>query len=306
MEQVTAPPIPVVVFAYKRLEHLRRTIESLRANALSSDTDVVIYCDGAKARADLAGVAAVRGYADSIVGFASTTVRARSDNLGLAKSIVNGVTEMLSKYSAVIVLEDDLLLSQHFLAYMNEAIALYENDARVASIHAYCFPVREQVPETFFLRGADCWGWATWRSAWLRYRPDSQSLLSELEERRLTREFDLDDSYPFTQMLRDQIAGRNDSWAIRWHASCFLADALTLYPGRSLVHNIGNDASGTHAAATDLYSLDVADTPIQVERIDVTPSEAARVAFVAFYRQLKRKRWLHVFRWRPWWRRMSQ
>ena len=85
-------------------------------------------------------------------------------------------------------------------------------------------------------------------------------------------------------MLEDQVAARNDSWAIRWHASCFLDDMLTLYPGRSLVENIGNDASGTHCSATSAYSQDVLDAQVEVARIPLVESVEARRAFMRFFR----------------------
>ena len=47
-------------------------------------------------------------------------------------------------------------------------------------------------------------------------------------------------------MLKDQILAKNDSWAIRWYASVFLKDKLTLYPSYSFVQNIGIDNSGEH------------------------------------------------------------
>lgn len=47
-------------------------------------------------------------------------------------------------------------------------------------------------------------------------------------------------------MLEDQIRGKNNSWAIRWYASAFLKNKLTLYPKNSFVKNIGVDGSGTH------------------------------------------------------------
>ena len=109
-------------------------------------------------------------------------------------------------------------------------------------------------------------------------------LLAELESRGLTHEFDLDGSYPFTRMLRDQIAGRNNSWAVRWHAACFLDGMLTLYPGRSLVHNIGNDASGTHCANTDEFAQVVAGQRVNVERLPLCASVIARDAFIGFFR----------------------
>jgi hypothetical protein len=279
---------PVVVFAYKRRDHLRRTLQSLQANTLAGESDLYVYCDAARSPAEAIDVEAVRSFARGITGFASVTVHEREANLGLAKSVIQGVGELLRRHDRLIVLEDDLLLSPHFLAFMNEALSFYEHDERVASIHGYCYPVRRPLPPTFFLRGADCWGWATWRRAWATFRTDGRALLTELEERRLTGTFDLDRSFPFTRMLQDQVTGRNDSWAIRWHASCFLQDMLTLYPGRSLVENIGNDGSGTHRLSSDVYSRRAAQAAPRIAAIPVAESTAARRAFARFLRATRR------------------
>lgn len=275
---------PVAVFAYKRAAHLRRTLASLAANPEAPSTDLHVFCDGARRPEDEPGVQSVRALVAGLRGFRSVRVVQRPANLGLARSIIAGVGEVLAAHERVIVVEDDLLLSPHFLRYMNDGLALYAADDAVASLHGYCYPVRRPLPETFFLRGADCWGWATWRRAWAGFRTDGAALLAELQQRGLAQAFDLDGSYPFTRMLREQIAGRNDSWAIRWHASCFLAERLTLYPGRSLVHNIGNDASGTHSRATDAFAQVPATAPVRVDRLPLQASVPGRDAFVDYFR----------------------
>lgn len=280
-------PAPIVVFAFKRADHLRTMIESLRASPLASCSHLRVYCDAARTPADDAGVAAVRSYANSLDGFAGVRVVLRASNLGLARSIVSGVTEVLEAHERVIVLEDDLVLSQHFLRYMNDGLELYAQDDRVASIHGYTYPTSRPLPETFFLRGADCWGWATWRRAWQHFDPDGRGLLARLQAQRLTDRFDFDGSFGFTQMLIDQIEGRNDSWAIRWHASCFLANRLTLYPGRSLVHNGGFDLSGSHCNSTSAFDQSVSTDPVAVHRLPAAESEPARLAFVDFFRSIR-------------------
>jgi len=277
------PLAPIVLFAYARLDHLTRTIESLQANPQAAGSALHVYCDGPRNEQARAGTEAVRAYVDGLQGFASVRRIYRDRNLGLASSIISGVTDMLQQHDRVIVLEDDLVLSPHFLAYMNSALHCYQDDPQVASIHGYCYPVRRALPETFFLKGADCWGWATWARAWAHFSPDGQQLLEQLVQRKLTRDFDFDGTYPYTRMLRGQIAGRNDSWAIRWHASCFLRDGLTLYPGRSLVENIGNDNSGTHCGPTGVYSGALEPGPVKVERVALEPSAAGRAAFVEFF-----------------------
>ena len=49
---------------------------------------------------------------------------------------------------------------------MNEALDIYANEPAVASIHGYWYTVDREMSETFFLRGASCWGWGTWADAW--------------------------------------------------------------------------------------------------------------------------------------------
>jgi len=297
---VTTAPAPVALFCYMRPEHLARTLDALQRNPEATSTHLRVYCDAARKPEHQAAVDAVRRLADDITGFASVTRIHRASNLGLARSIIDGVSTTLQEYDRVIVLEDDLVLSPHFLAYMNAALDCYAHDAQVASIHGYCYPVPQPLPETFFLQGADCWGWATWSRAWAGFEPDGERLLAQLTQRALVRAFDLDGSYPYTAMLRGQIAGRNDSWAIRWHASCFLHGMLTLYPGRSLVVNIGNDASGTHCGPTEVYTGTLDPRPVPVARIALEPSPVARAAFVDFFRRtresLVRRAWRRVLR----------
>ena len=276
------------LFAYRRPEHLRRTVNGLLSNPEARRTPLYLFCDAARKPEHQAEVDAVRRYAESIGGFAHLELIRRSENLGLARSIVAGVTEVLQQHESVIVVEDDLLTAPHFLSFMNAGLSCYAADEQVGSIHGYTYPVDTQLPETFFLRGADCWGWATWRRAWRHFNPNGSELLRELRCRGLTRAFDLGGAYPYTKMLEGQIAGRNDSWAIRWHASCFLKEMLTLYPARSLVSNIGNDGTGTHGGNEETFDVELCQRRIDVQRIECRQNEAALAAVARFFRRERR------------------
>jgi glycosyltransferase involved in cell wall biosynthesis len=278
---------PIVLFVCARLNHTRLTVDALLNNPGAELSDLIIFSDAAREEEKQANVDEVRAYLKTITGFRSVTIHHRTYNFGLAKSIIEGVSEALKEYDAVIVLEDDLVTSPYFLSYMNEALEKYAEDDRVVSIHGYIYPVNQSLPETFFLRGADCWGWATWRRGWANFNPDGQHLLDELKRRKLIGMFDFNGAYSYSKMLKAQIKGRNDSWAVRWHASAFLADKLTLYPGRSLVHNIGNDGSGTHCGDDISYDLLLSSSPIDFTNIEVQPSAQAQAAFEAFFRKVK-------------------
>ncbi len=278
---------PITLFVYNRPEHTKRTVEALQRNTLAKESDLFIFSDGAKNEESKKGVAEVRNLIKTVSGFKNVNVIERSENLGLARSIITGVTDIVNKYGSVIVLEDDLLTSPYFLKYMNDALTLYENENRVVSIHGYVYPVKKALPETFFLRGSDCWGWATWKRGWKLFEQDGKKLLKKLEKEKLLREFDFDGTYDFSGMLKRQIQGQNDSWAILWYASTFLAGVLTLYPGTSLIENIGRDGSGTHGGNSNSFKKAVAERQIDIKPIRIEENVRAKKIIIDELRSLK-------------------
>jgi len=276
---------PVALFVYNRPDHIRRTINALKQNQLADDSQLIIFSDAAKSEAQAEAVLEVRKYIRELEGFKSVTIIERKVNYGLARSIIDGVTTIVNKYGRIIVLEDDMVTSPFFLTYMNEALDKYSEDDRVISIHGYLYPVSQTLPEAFFLPGADCWGWATWCRGWSYFNSDGKYLLDELHRRNLIHAFDFNGTYPFSKMLEKQIKGKNDSWAVRWYASAFLAGKLTLYPGRSLVHNIGNDKSGTHCGESADFDVNLSNSSINLNNITSVPSQEGRQALEIFFKQ---------------------
>ena len=276
---------PIVVFTYNRPEHTLRTLNALLMNPLANESDIIIYSDSARTANHNKAVDEVRSYLSELTGFRSIKVIHRDKNFGLAESIIQGVTEVLQQSEKVIVLEDDMVVSPHFLKYMNEALVKFVDDDRVISVHGYVYPVDIELPEAFFLPGADCWGWATWRRGWDIFNPNGKYLLDELTRRGLLRSFDFNSASPHSKMLKEQIKGENDSWAVRWYASAFLANKLTLYPGRSLVNNIGNDSSGTHCNTTEDFDVELSKTSINFKNVIVDVSPIALEAFEYYFKK---------------------
>jgi hypothetical protein len=294
---------PVALFVYKRPELTRKTLDALRANPEFGASSVFVYCDGPKTRADAALVEATRDVIRSY-HLPNATLIERERNLGLANSIIAGVTELCTKYGAVIVVEDDLVVSRCFLNYMNKALTRYADEHRVMEIAGHTFVNCERdlaykpAADAVFLDFATSWGWATWQRAW-RYFDASMSGLTRLvADRSLRRQFDLDRSYPFYSMLKQAAAGRVDSWAIRWYLSIFFQNGLILYPVRTLVQYVGNDGAGTHVTRFSRTRTLEAPQEFRVERfpseivIDAVVLDAARTNL----RSLSRRQF-----WRRWW-----
>jgi len=278
---------PIALFVYNRPWHTKQTIEALLKNELACESELHIFSDGPKTAEWDSVVQDVRAYIGRVEGFKAIHIVERKRNLGLASSIIDGVTSICEKFGRAIVLEDDLVTSPYFLRYMNDALNVYEHAERVVSIHGYMYPVRESLPETFFLRGADCWGWGTWKRGWDSFEKDGERLLSQVKRQGLAAEFNYDGSYDLISMLAAQVRGEIDSWAIRWYASAFLNNKLTLYPGKSLVRNIGTDSSGTHCGTTDVFSGEIVDYPLAVVGLPITESIEARSAVSRYLRSTK-------------------
>jgi len=276
---------PLVLFVYNRPEHTRQTVEALKNNYLAQASSLIIFSDAAKDEDDKIKVNEVRRYLKTIGGFKNIKIKERDKNYGLAKSIISGVTEIVNNYGKIIVLEDDLITSPYFLKYMNDALDFYKDNQAVISISGYAYPVKTELPETFFLKGADCWGWATWKRGWDLFETNGKKLLGEIVNKKLSREFDYDNAYPYTKMLKDQIGGLVDSWAIRWHASAFINNKLTLYPGKSLVENIGFDNSGTNSSSSNKYNSPLYSEEIKIENISTQESAEVREIMVNYFKK---------------------
>lgn len=276
-------PAPILLFTYNRLKHTKNTIEALLANRLAASSELFIFSDGAKSEAVAPAVLAVREYLRTITGFKRVEIIERELNFGLGHNIITGVSQILENTERVIVLEDDLIVSPFFLDFMNDGLETYEDVDQVISIHGYTYPVRRTLPETFFIKGADCLGWATWQRGWKEFEPNGQILLDSLVRANKTREFDFGGSFPYTEMLKDQILGKNTSWAVRWYASAFLKDKFTLYPGKSLVHHAGGDGTGTNTGFNSLLDVELSQVRINVIKQEVRQNEEAYLEFKKFH-----------------------
>lgn len=273
---------PIILFTYNRPKHTRMTLEALKNNHLSNRSELYLFSDGYRNEDDREDVMKVRELIRSTEGFGKIHIREQSTNMGLAKNIIEGVSRIVSEYGKVIVLEDDLITSPYFLTFMNEALERYENEEKIAHLHGFCYPL-QNLPDAFLIKWTGSWGWGTWKRAWNFFNPDGEALLSEIISRKMSREFDFNGNYPYTRMLRRQVHKKNDSWAIRWNASLFLNDLLSLNAGKSLVQNIGFDGSGRHSGSDEIYTTPLHLAELSTEIPLISEDLTARKALEKYY-----------------------
>ena len=242
---------PIVLFVFARPKHTKETLDALVANELSSESDLIVYADGARDEGDVQPVKEVRRLIASIDHFRSITIIERDTNYGLARNIIEGVSEVMNRFGRAIVIEDDLIASPRFLVFMNGALDKYESKQKVWHICGWNYPIDlSGLGDTYFIRVMNCWGWATWADRWQHYERDTEKLLRSFN-RGMIRDFNLEGVGPFWNHVLSNKVGRINSWAIYWYAIIFMNQGLCLQPCLTYVNNIGHDGTGTHGSESN-------------------------------------------------------
>jgi len=250
---------PIVIFTYKRLDTLMQSINALKQCDLSSDSHLLIYSDFYKSDDDKEAVLRVRDYLKKINGFKTIEIICSKYNKGLASSVIFGVSDTISRYNKVIVLEDDLIPSKNFLVYMNKALNHYYVNKKVFSISGYTIPVnipKDYLSDIYFLPRISSWGWATWRDRWEKADWEINEFKKFSSDKSYVSRFNSGGSDLF-EMLEKQITGKIDSWAIRWCYSQFINNGLTVYPCVSKIKNIGFGKDATNSNVYNRYKTTI-------------------------------------------------
>lgn len=255
---------PIALFTYNRSDHTQKVLDSLAQCRRLDECDLFVYCDGPRNPEQTEKVTASRRVVQSYAEKNPATVIIRENNMGLSRSIVSGVTELCQRYGRVIVLEDDFILSPLFIDYMLQALDRYKDAENVYQVSGYMFPVEfPDKPDCFFLPFTTTWGWATWDRAWKIFDWNATGHNALFADKRNIARFNLDNSYPYYEMLQKRFSGKNDSWGILWWYAVYQAGGFVLHPKKSLVWVGGFDGSGTHCGkqnekqihSNDLWSL---------------------------------------------------
>jgi hypothetical protein len=285
---------PIIIFVYNRLHHLDRLFNSLQRNDLFKKSKVLIFSDGPKNQIDKDKIDKVRKLLKERLIPQNSEIIENDVNLGLSRNVIGGLNKTFQIYDRAIILEDDLELSPFFLNYINDALNLYATSENVASISGYMYPIspKKFSGNYFFLKLIESWGWGTWKRAWKNFEKDSLILKKKIDEKKLANEFNFESGISYYQMLKDNINGLNDSWAVRWYASTFLKNMNTLFPSRSFVKNTGIDNSGENCNYTTVYDSSINFDYNKLEKKDNLELLSDKLVIQSFFRKIKYKRYL--------------
>ena len=250
-----ADTVPLVVSTYKRLEHLQRCIASLQRN-MESRSSVLIVCSDAPRPGDEAAVAAVRKYVSAISGFEAVVPRFSSANDRVANNR-GGMRYALDTYGAFVFLEEDCVVSKHFLRMMNLAVRRYEDDGQVFAVCGYAPPVPRSDDggrlAPVRVSRFSAWGFATWADRFQALQLDwtGEYWRQIWKHRRLLHRRGSD----LMPLARQQYLGRLNALDVIVDTHAALNDQRFVSFTKSLVTNTGNDGSGEHFGTTDRFDV---------------------------------------------------
>lgn len=300
---------PIIVFAYNRPEHLRKTLTWLSQNELADQSVLYIYCDGPKPNASLEQLDKIQkarqvAHQLAIVPtFSEVHFVEREENLGLGTSIITGVTEIIRQYGKVIVLEDDLQTSPLFLDYMNKCLDHYENRKSVFSISSLSRPH----PERFYPKDYpyDVYvslvhhptGWATWADRWMQVDWDVNLFDEVRKQPAMIEAFRRIEYGEYDALIHQQAIGQN-VWSVRFSFAHFVNHAVSICPIVSYINHIGWDSEATNAKGSSQWNFERLADKKETRLLDVLYEDKRIInAWYSFTIPQRRSKWEKLKNW---------
>lgn len=250
------PLAPIGICTYSRIEHLKQTVEALKANTLAKESELHIYSDAPRA-GDEDKVALLRDYLPHINGFKKVHLILQPEN-NMLKNTYGAHRALTREYGQSIFMEDDNITSPHFLSFMNEALQKYESNPQVLSIGGYCPPIKipdQHRHDVFFSKIFCPWGVGIWEDRFalidlerdFRSQAANNHLTNELKYlgKNLNRRFR---SLPKRIIQDTDTIAKFDLLAT---IAMLKRRLFTVMPCHSLINNIGLDGTGLRCTTAD-------------------------------------------------------
>ena len=178
--------IAIVVVGYNRKESLSRLITSIKEAEFYEDrVDLIISLDKSNIENDMIAMANTVEWSQG-----DKRIRTFPERQGLRSHILQ-CGDLTDEYDAVIVLEDDLIVSKGFYSYVKQCLNYYQDDDRIAGISLYSFQVSPGVLrpfqpasagyDVFLLSFAQSWGQCWTRKMWVSFKEWYSKQVGHLE-----------------------------------------------------------------------------------------------------------------------------
>jgi hypothetical protein len=238
--------IAIVVVAFNRKASLERLLFSLDNALYDDEVTLIISID--KSDTDI-----VEKYADQYTWtHGEKIVDKHNSNLGLRKHMLS-LGKWFDSFDALVILEDDIVVSKHFLSFTDQCVTKYKDNPSVAGISLYSFAINYQTGlpftplkdqnDVYFMNCAMSWGEVWMKEQWLLF----------YEWYKKNQDFSFSNDIPSCLFKWSK-----NSW-LKYHTRyCIEKNYYFVFPYTSYSTNFGD--KGVHHSG---YGYDIVQVPLQ-------------------------------------------
>lgn len=254
-------PAPIFMSTYRRLDHVKKSLDALAKNPLASQSTLYLSSDGPHPE-HRDEVFEVRRHLESVEGFGEVKLHFFEEN---KRRQIWDLRRHISKtHGRYIYLEEDCITAPGFLQYLNTSLTRYEDDPQVLAIIAYTPSLPEMAgPElrNFRVPCSNVWGFSTWEDRDHLVRPaiSTEDYMKTLRSPVLRRRAFESLGVPFIGMLGKVSRKELFGYDIMANYEIIKRDLVCIFPSQSLIRNIGFDGSGEHCGTSSEYQVNLYD-----------------------------------------------
>ena len=233
--------LSILLFGYNRPSHLRRLLISLENQKIKNN--IYFILDGPKSKSDNIVQKEIKLMTEKN-HFLNIQCFFRKNNLGLANSIINGLTRIKKKSKYFLILEDDCIPRLGIFEYINSALKLSNNNPQNNIICCYQTPNIFEKSNYLKFYNTDLfipWGW----------------VISNLTLERFIKFYKTKDSChiedEFFNKISNTIKSKKNICSLNFMKFCKLNNISFIYPNFSFIKNIGFDGSGINSKITNNF-----------------------------------------------------
>lgn len=180
--------IAIITVGYNRPDSMQQLLNTVvNADYENDKVDLIISIDKGERQSEIIKVAENIKWS-----YGEKKIRAFSERQGLRNHIIQ-CGDMTEYYDAVVVLEDDLMVSKYYYTYVKQALAFYCNDCKIAGISLYKHQTHPGVyrpfepvnngydvyMQQFAMSWGQCWSNTMWKKFKNWYLENEQKDLTE-------------------------------------------------------------------------------------------------------------------------------
>ena len=173
---------------------------------------------------------------------------AKRKNIGLAKSILNGVTTLSKKYDSLIILEDDCIPRKEFFFFLKRVQNMRDYKSNKNTICGYQFPEihkKNKLLYPIYLDYFIPWGWCIPSQEWLKY--------IKFKKSKNLKKINIMDNI-IKKILKISQKKTRDIWSLEFLIYNLYLKKKIIFPSISLIKNIGFDGSGVNSKITNKFN----------------------------------------------------